>query len=65
MHLTYFHLSTQLQLNDYNLSYFQDLHAKRPICQKLLDHNDEIIDTSNAEVEDTEYRSTINKMEVG
>ena len=42
----------------------QDLHAKRPICQKLLDHNEQIIDTSNAETEDTEYQSTINKMEV-
>ena len=43
---------------------YQDLHAKRPICAKLLDHNNQIIDTSLAEEEDTEYQSTINKLQV-
>ena len=43
---------------------YKDLHAKRPICQKLEDHNQQIIDTSNAQAEDTEYQSTINKLEV-
>jgi len=42
---------------------YQDLHAKRPICAKLLDHNNQIIDTSLAEEEDTEYQSTINKLQ--
>lgn len=44
---------------------YTDLHAKRPICAKLLDHNQQIIDTAEAEMEDSEYRSTINKMQVG
>ena len=43
---------------------YQDLHAKRPICAKLLDHNNQIIGTSLAEEEDTEYQSTINKLQV-
>ena len=42
---------------------YKDLHAKRPICQKLTDHTEEI--QPKREMEETsEYRDTLNKIEV-
>ena len=42
---------------------YKDLHAKRPICQKLTDHTEEI--QPRREMEETsEYRDTLNKIEV-
>lgn len=41
---------------------YKDLNAKRPVCNKLLDHSQLIIDTTDAVIEDTEYKSTINKL---
>ena len=42
---------------------YKDLQAKRPICQRLIDHTEEIQPKLNME-ETSEYRSTINKLEV-
>ena len=42
---------------------YKDLHAKRPVCQKLTDHTEEI--QPKREMEETsEYRDTLNKIEV-
>ena len=42
---------------------YKDLHAKRPICQKLIDHTEEI--QPRREMDETsEYRDTLNKIEV-
>ena len=42
---------------------YKDLNAKRPICQKLTDHTEEI--QPKREMEETsEYRDTLNKIEV-
>ena len=42
---------------------YKDLHAKRPVCQKLLDH-DEQIQPNEPMDETSEYRSTMNKLQV-
>ena len=42
---------------------YKDLQAKRPICQKLIDHTEEIQPKEGGD-ETSEYRSTINKLEV-
>ena len=42
---------------------YKDLHAKRPICQKLIDHTEEIQPRSEMD-ETSEYRDTLNKIEV-
>ena len=42
---------------------YKDMHAKRPICQKLIDHTEEIQPKTGGD-EVSEYRSTINKLEV-
>ena len=41
---------------------YKDLNAKRPVCQRLYDHTDEI-QPKNIGDETSEYRSTINKLE--
>merc|ERR1712064_178169 len=41
---------------------YKDLQAKRPICQKLIDHTEEIQPKEDVD-ETSEYRSTINKLE--
>ena len=43
---------------------YKDLQAKRPICQKLIDHTEEIQPKSEESDETSEYRSTINNLEV-
>ena len=42
---------------------YKDLQAKRPICQRLTDHTEEIQPKLNMD-ETSEYRSTMNKLEV-
>ena len=59
-----FQISGEVEKDSLARATYQDLHAKRPICAKLLDHNNQIIDTSRAEEEDTKYKSTINKLQV-
>ena len=45
---------------------YKDLHAKRPICNRLYDHTDEIQPKADEDETDetSEYRSTMNKLEV-
>lgn len=62
--LVMFQIEGEVEKDSLAKATYQDLHAKRPICAKLLDHNNQIIDTSLAEEEDTEYQSTINKLQV-
>ena len=62
--LVTFQIEGEVEKDSLAKATYQDLHAKRPICAKLLDHNNQIIDTSLAEEEDTEYQSTINKLQV-
>ena len=59
-----FQIEGEMEKDSLAKATYQDLHAKRPICAKLLDHNNQIIDTSRAGTKDTEYQSTINKLQV-
>ena len=45
---------------------YKDLHAKRPVCNRLYDHTDEIQPKASEDETDetSEYRSTMNKLEV-
>ena len=62
--LVIFQIEGEVEKDSLAKATYQDLHAKRPICAKLLDHNNQIIDTSRAGTKDTEYQSTINKLQV-
>merc|ERR1712012_1128692 len=44
-------------------SHYKNLAPKRPVCQKLIDHTEEIQPKSEESDETSEYRSTINNLE--
>ena len=61
--LSVFQIEGEVEKDSEVRATYKDLQAKRPICQKLIDHTEEIQPKLDME-ETSEYRSTLNKIEV-
>ena len=61
--LSVFQIEGEVEKDSEVRATYKDLQAKRPICQKLTDHTEEIQPKLDME-ETSEYRSTLNKIEV-
>ena len=63
LNVIFFQIEGEVEKDSEVRATYKDLHAKRPICQKLTDHTEEI--QPRREMEETsEYRDTLNKIEV-